>query len=200
MNWGPWSGVGFGASERGRRAHERLESFGLRRITPPAALAALGALLAHGISQAAVVAIDWVTLARVDAPLARTPQLAEVAGHLVAAAKTDSGDGEQRRRIDAAPEPERGGLVGAAVGEIVARVLRVTVAELRRAEPLPDLGLDSLMAVEIKNRIRSDLGVDVALARFLEGASTDGLTAVVRAELVLTRSEPVPPVEEEFVV
>ena len=134
------------------------------------------------------------------APLARTPQLAEVAGHLVAAAKTDSGDGEQRRRIDAAPEPERGGLVGAAVGEIVARVLRVTVAELRRAEPLPDLGLDSLMAVEIKNRIRSDLGVDVALARFLEGASTDGLTAVVRAELVLTRSEPVPPVEEEFVV
>ena len=200
VNWGPWSGVGFGASERGRRAHERLESFGLRRLTPPAALAALGALLAHGTTQAAVVAIDWTTLARVDAPLARTPQLAEVAGHLVAATKTVSADGEWRRRLAAAPVAERGDLVCAAVGEIVARVLRVNVEDLRRAEPLPNLGLDSLMAVEIKNRLRSDLGVDVALARFLEGASADGLSEIVQAELVATAAEPVPAIEEEFVV
>ncbi len=200
INWGPWSGVGFGASERGRRAHERLESFGLRRISPAAALAALDALLAQGTTQAAVVAIDWALLAKVDAPLARTPQLAEVAGHLVAAAATTSGDGEWLHRLTAAAPEARPDLVRAAVGEIVARVIRVNVADLRRAEPLPNLGLDSLMAVEIKNRVRSDLGVDVPLARFLEGISTDGLADLVQTEIPAAGASPAAPAVEEFVV
>ncbi len=200
VNWGPWSGVGFGASERGRKAHERLESFGLRRITPPAALAALGALLDRGTTQAAVVAVDWTLLARVDAPLARTPFLAEVAGHLVAEAAATPADGEWRRRLAAVPAEARGTLVSEAVAEIVARVFRTPVAELRRAEPLPNLGLDSLMAVEIKNRIRADLGVDVPLARFLEGASTDALVASVQAEVAVDRPSPAAPAVEEFVV
>jgi len=200
VNWGPWSGVGFGASERGRRAHERLESFGLRRITPASALAALGELLARGTTQAAVVAIDWSLLARVDAPLARTMQLAEVAGHLVAETAALGVGGEWLHRLATTPAEARGDLVRGAVGEIVARVLRVNAAELRCAEPLSNLGLDSLMAVEIKNRFRADLGVDVPLARFLEGASTDGLGEIVQAEFNAGGVKPAPPAEEEFVV
>eukprot|EP01031_Cornospumella_fuschlensis_P047269 gene47269-57898_t len=34
VNWGPWSEVGFATSEFGRRAHARLESFGLRHLAP----------------------------------------------------------------------------------------------------------------------------------------------------------------------
>jgi natural product biosynthesis luciferase-like monooxygenase protein len=200
VNWGPWSGIGFGASEHGRKAHERLESFGLRRITPVAALAALDALLVRGTTQAAVVAVDWALLARVDAPLARTPFLSEVAGHLVAQATGVVASGEWAKRFAATPLELRGALVHEAVGGIVARVFRTNVSELRRTEPLPNLGLDSLMAVEIKNRLRADLGVDVPLARFLEGSSVDALATLVQADLAAAGAGPAAPAVEEFVV
>ena len=200
INWGPWSGVGFGASERGRRAHERLESFGLRRITPASALAALGALLTRGAAQAAVVAIDWRLLARVDAPLARTPLLAEVAGRFVAETTPLGSESEWRQRLAAAPVECRGELVRSAVGGIVARVLGASAAELRRAEPLSNLGLDSLMAVQIKNHIRADLGVDVPLARLLEGISTDMLIGIVQSEVDAAGVNVEAAREEEFVV
>jgi acyl carrier protein len=199
VNWGPWSGVGFGASEHGRKAHERLESFGLRRIAPAPALAALGALLERGWAQAAVVTIDWPLLARVDAPLAQTPFLAEVAGPFVREKGAPEPIGEAARQIAESPLAEQPALVREAVAAIVARVFRVTPAELRRAEPLSNLGLDSLMAVEIKNRIRAELGLDVPLARFLEGASVTLLSEfVVDALADATAHVLTPPATEEF--
>jgi len=200
INWGPWSSVGFGASERGRRAHERLESFGLRRISPASALAALDALLAQGTTQAAVVTIDWALLAKVDAPLARTAQLTEVAGQLVAAAATATAGGEWLQQVVATAPEARAALVQGAVSDIVARVLRIPAAELRQAEPLSNLGLDSLMAVEIKNRVRSELGVDVPLARLLEGASTDAIAAQVAQDLPATGQSGNSAAVEEFTV
>lgn len=181
INWGPWSGIGFGASEHGRRAHERLESFGLRRIAPAPALAALGALLARGGAQATVVTVDWALLARVDAPLARTALLTEVAGGLVAPAASVEPLAGLGQRVASAAPAEQEDLVRAGVAEIIARVFRRPVAELRRDEPLPNLGLDSLMAVEIKNRIRAELGLDVPLARFLEGSTANDLAAFTAA-------------------
>jgi phthiocerol/phenolphthiocerol synthesis type-I polyketide synthase D len=46
-------------------------------------------------------------------------------------------------------------------------------------EPLNRLGLDSLMAVELKNRIDSDLGVNVPLINFARNPSVAQLTANV---------------------
>lgn len=205
INWGPWSGIGFGASDHGRRAHERLESFGLRRIAPAPALAALGALLARGGAQAAVVTVDWALLARVDAPLARTALLTEVAGPLVAPATSAEPLAGMGQRVAAATPAEQPALVCAGVAEIIARVFRRPVAELRRDEPLPNLGLDSLMAVEIKNRIRAEFGLDVPLARFLEGSSADGLaefTAAAWTEGAADRATggDAAPATEEFTV
>ena len=37
------------------------------------------------------------------------------------------------------------------------------------------------MAVEIKNRIRAEFGLDVPLARFLEGSTVDGLAEFTAA-------------------
>ncbi len=41
--------------------------------------------------------------------------------------------------------------------------------------PLTQAGLDSLMAVELRNRIRSGLGVTVTVATLLQGASLSDL-------------------------
>ena len=47
---------------------------------------------------------------------------------------------------------------------------------------------------------RSDLGVDVPLARFLEVISTDGLANLVQTEIPDAGASPAAPAVEEFVV
>jgi natural product biosynthesis luciferase-like monooxygenase protein len=185
VNWGPWSDVGFGATEKGLRAHERLETFGIHRLVPSDALDALGLLLARDAAQAVVVKMDWAMLARVDPQLARTPFLSEVTASFLESPMSPTVDDGLLRLLEQVPPSEHPALVQERVAAIVARVLHLEHAQLRVDEPLPNLGLDSLMAVEIKNRLQTETGVNVPLARFLEGASVATLAFWVQTEIKL---------------
>ena len=57
------------------------------------------------------------------------------------------------------------------VQERVARVLKVPPSQLDQQQPLSTLGLDSLMAVELKNEIETSLGAILPMTSFLEGSS-----------------------------
>ena len=64
---------------------------------------------------------------------------------------------------------------------IVGRVLQAPPDRLDRERPLTDLGLDSLMAVEVTTAVERDLGVAVSLADALEGLSIAGIADRVLA-------------------
>ncbi|MGW2634423.1 hybrid non-ribosomal peptide synthetase/type I polyketide synthase [Streptomyces chattanoogensis] len=71
----------------------------------------------------------------------------------------------------------------AAVTEACARSLRAEPGRLPRHEPVQNLGLDSLMALEIKDEIAGRCGVAIPLATFLDGASIAELAAYVHEQL-----------------
>jgi len=54
------------------------------------------------------------------------------------------------------------------------------------AVPLTELGLDSLMAVRIRNGARADFGVEPPVALILQGASLQDLTLDLLRQLGLT--------------
>ncbi|WP_370418226.1 amino acid adenylation domain-containing protein [Streptomyces sp. QH1-20] len=64
---------------------------------------------------------------------------------------------------------------------IVARALGADPAELDLHEPLPGLGLDSLMALEVKDALARELGISLPLVAFLEGRSITQLGDEARA-------------------
>ncbi|MFN8009510.1 MAG: acyl carrier protein [Terriglobia bacterium] len=61
----------------------------------------------------------------------------------------------------------------------LATVLQLSDGSLDMNEPITNFGLDSLMTVELRNRIEADLGIVVPMAQFLEGPSISQLSAQI---------------------
>jgi acyl carrier protein len=68
----------------------------------------------------------------------------------------------------------------------LARVLGTSPTKLDVEQSLLNLGIDSLMAVEIGNQIQAMVGVDVPAMKFMEGISIAGLAAYVIDQLAPT--------------
>lgn len=160
VNWGVWSEVG-SAAKSGRG--ERLAVMGLQSITPAEGCAALERLLVADAVQASVMRFDARAWCRHLPGAARSALFARLAA---AAAPV-----EERA---SAPEPPIGDRLAALAGGAerqqlmetyltaqVARVLRLAVAQIDVNRPLRAMGLDSLMAVEFRNRLEADTGVSI---------------------------------------
>lgn len=75
----------------------------------------------------------------------------------------------------------------AALQQQVAQVLKISPSQLSPEQPLTALGLDSLLAIELKNRIETQLGVVLAITNLLEGASITQLVREILERLALTK-------------
>jgi phthiocerol/phenolphthiocerol synthesis type-I polyketide synthase D len=116
------------------------------------------------------VPVDWRQYQQFYSALSQSPSLSEVASE-EAVNLAASPRREHRKALLAAEPAARLQLVQAYLGEQVARVLGFSASRLDVDQPLSNLGLDSLMAVELKNRISVDLGVNLPMVKFLQGPS-----------------------------
>ena len=172
INWGAWSGLGFADSPGGQRLAARLALLGIKCIAPGPALEVLEQLLRQGSTQVAVVPVDWARYRQFYPAGTESPLLSELA------AEADNSPqaalpGEKRSALLAAEPAERCQYLQSYLAELVTRVLGLSASRLDIHQPLSNLGLDSLMAVEVKNRIAVDLGVNVPMVTFLSGPSVE---------------------------
>jgi amino acid adenylation domain-containing protein/non-ribosomal peptide synthase protein (TIGR01720 family) len=84
--------------------------------------------------------------------------------------------------LDIEPQ-ERQSMMEAHLLERAARVLKVAPSRLDRQQALSSLGLDSLMAVELKNDIESALGVILSMVTILQGPSIAHLASHILERL-----------------
>jgi acyl carrier protein len=98
--------------------------------------------------------------------------------------------GEKRSAILDSSPAERAQLLESYVNEQVARVLGLSPSQLDIQQPLTNLGLDSLMAVELKNRISADLGVNVPMVKFLQGFSVAQAATLLLDQLTAEAGNP----------
>ena len=184
VNWGIWDEMR-AASEDDRR---RFAETGLRPMASSAALDLLGAALGDDAVQPVIAAIDWTVLKPLYEARRRRPFLASVGSPATAAARTPGGD--LHRRLQAAAPGARRDLVLQWVREAIAAVLRLPLAEVDAERGLFDMGLDSLMALDLRGRLEAGVGrslpstlafnypTALALAAFLDA---DDVTPVAPA-------------------
>ncbi|GAX38399.1 non-ribosomal peptide synthetase [Nodularia sp. NIES-3585] len=77
----------------------------------------------------------------------------------------------QRSELLALSPQERPPLLEAYLIALLAEVFCITSSDIKVEEPLSTLGLDSLKVFEIKNRIETDLEVEISVADLFEGMS-----------------------------
>jgi natural product biosynthesis luciferase-like monooxygenase protein len=184
INWGPWSDVGFAATDYGHRAHARLESLGITRFRPADGLAKLAYALATSAPQLAVMRIEWAQLFTADPQARLSPLLRDLlAVHAPSDPVAPAEAGRILALLAGKPATQQLGLLTLAFAAVVAAVLRMRVEDVPVGTAMTELGVDSLVAIEIKNRIQLEAGVDVSLTALLEGPSCAKLAGALLAQV-----------------
>ncbi|MDB4385351.1 LLM class flavin-dependent oxidoreductase, partial [Opitutaceae bacterium] len=183
INWGPWAEVGFAATEHGQRAHARLADLGISRFSPAQGLATLATAMASNETQLAFMSVDWSRLFEADPPARLSPFLRSLLAENVATEQ--SAEAVPKLDLTGKSVSEQQTLLSAAITTIIATILRLPVKDLDPKMRITELGVDSLVAIEIKNRIQREVGADVALTALLEGPTVESLTGTLLAQLKL---------------
>ena len=169
VNWGAWSGDGMAA--RGTTA-SRAGAQGLAPLAPTEGMEALGVLLRENVTQVSVAPINWEVLGRQPALTAAAPLLSELVAEARSRAGHDRGTEVRASRIDFAqlPAPERLAQLVALVRRELATVLALggSAESIAVDQQFTSLGLDSLTAVELRNRLQLALGRSVPPAAAFE--------------------------------
>lgn len=175
VNWGAISDAGHVSQHSD--IGERLERLGTRSLDSRTALEQLAALLGGYFAQVAVAPMDWQRWGASHAS-ASSPRLRRVTGDHVSTASSADAPSEketlQQTILSGSPE-ERKGVMDEFLRAQTARVIGTSVASLDSEKPLTDLGLDSLMAVELSFRLSEKLGMEVTTMELFGGGSISQL-------------------------
>ncbi len=187
--WGAWGDAGM-AARMGDEARARWVRLGLGMIGTDEGLQALESAIMADSPRSVVVALDPGRFIR-HAPIAVRALLGGLADSVAADRKDAFPDSPKLdlQELRTASEAERTAALESYVREIVARVLGFAVSGVDTGAALTTLGLDSLMAVQLKNRIDADLGVVIPMAQFVRGPTVTEIAAEI-GELVLRQIGP----------
>jgi len=193
INWGAWAGEGFANSVGGKRLAARLALLGISSIAPKQALEILGRLLGQNATQVVPVPVNWKQYREFYPDCSASPLLSELLREEAEVPWPAGRKSDRRDALLAADPAARRQLLHSYLREQVARVLGLSPTKLDVQQPLSHLGLDSLMAVELKNRIAVDLGVNVPVVKFLQGFSVDQAVTQVLDQLEAEVAHPTTP-------
>ena len=150
INWGPWAQGGMASSESART---NFVAHGLIPLEPGAALNTLSETVGHGIGQAIVIKANWQRAAKLLGAM-RPPILDHVLPSVVSATP---GNSALLKQLQDVPEAQRGSFVAEHLQRELQQILGLAQPPAATSKFL-ELGMDSLMAVELRNRLLGQFG------------------------------------------
>jgi myxalamid-type polyketide synthase MxaB len=176
INWGALTGAGMLARNTG--VARVLEAQGLRGIPVAEALQALAGLLANPPAGVGIIDIDWEKWSAAHPRAAADPRFRDVRGAGSAPAAGGAG-GTFGAALRALPEKDRQGHVAGHLQRIIARVMRLGPEQVPLDRGLGELGIDSLLAVEVQTLIQTELATSLSTMDLMGGPSVSQLAGIV---------------------
>ena len=195
VNWGPWAEAGM-ATQLDDRDQARFASQGLDAIDTEQGLQVLGYLLNQNATQTGVFPVDWsrflASSSLAASSLATSPLLETIAP----VQPMPSERSEFLQQLDTASVIDRVSLLQTHIRLQLAKVMGFSAPDLiDPQENFGELGMDSLMAVELTNRLQKSLSCTIPQTLAFDYPTVEALANYLAAE-VLTDT----PIEIESVV
>ena len=145
---------------------------GKQSLTVKAALAGLGLVFDSGAGDPVVAygRVDWAT-ARKELKLLATPLVADVLGRTSEGGADDMESGELMELIKGLDHADAVKKVGELLTGEISRILRLPADDIGLNRPLTEVGMDSLMAVELRMAAEQKLGVEIPILSLANGAT-----------------------------
>jgi len=188
INWGPWAEIGM-AAKMDVIGTRRMVEMGWSPLAPGSGMVSLFDLLTSAHAQVGVIPLKWQSFLRqYEGAILPAFYAGLDTGVIVEAARAgDANDGAIRQHISQATGEQR--------RQIVREYLRRRVAAIvgRGDTDLPDsavtfqeLGVDSLLHMELRSAVVRDLATPIPIAEFLENPTVESLCDLVLKQMALS--------------
>jgi malonyl CoA-acyl carrier protein transacylase len=185
INWGPWGNAGMAAS-LSDRDQARLKTQGVSIIAPEQGLQLLKQLLGQTLAQIGVLPFEWSAFMQLS-PNKQLPLLSELINEESPQEKAKQAPAQQHEllhRLKEVPASERQSLLITYLQSKAAKVLGLSTTKLDTHQSLHEMGLDSLMAVELTSTLRAELQVELPIRALIEDPSIDSIATLLINQLI----------------
>ena len=171
--WGQWRGAGLISGDIGDAVTRELEARGLNAFEPSDAAALLSYVAGREEPVMSVIAADWAAFSA-DRGSLRVPLLSEL--------MTVSRGGGAAERMAGASLVERRAMLAATVIQALSRTLRIPAERIDDATPFGAMGLTSILAMELRNRLERELSRPLSVTLAWNYPSVEALASFLAGE------------------
>ena len=179
INWGAWAASGMAARLDGGH-QKRIEMSGMSAIEPEQGMQVLGSLLSESSSQVGVFPVNWSRFIQQIPGGQKIPFLSSWMSSV-----TETKNEQLLEQLKAAPPEEGEKILINYLKNKISAILGMTAAKIEINQPLTSMGLDSLMAVELRNLVQREMEFEIPMERMIEGISIAEIAGLLIEELLL---------------
>lgn len=177
--WGPWSEGGM-ATSLGGQHQERISAKGIDLITPALGFRTLSDLLPQAAGCVGAVPINWAQFLKQYHSGEKMPLIEMFSSTHQAIGENSS---QLLTQLKDSPETSRAKVLSVYLKKKVAESLRMMPSQVDIQQPLNTMGLDSLIAMDLRNQLQTSLSVSIPVTRFIEDVSITDLVVEVDRQL-----------------
>jgi acyl carrier protein len=159
--------------ERNQKTAEYLDRVGLQGLPLHEATSCFLEAILLEEPQLAIARVDWNLLPT----LCPTMSIESRFGQVLAESRRQGQSGSLNARLQSAAPEQRLGLMSSFIAEQIAGVFGISADKVELETPLTQMGLDSLMAIELKNRLEKETAVTLPMNEILNGPTLNQLAA-----------------------
>jgi myxalamid-type polyketide synthase MxaB len=180
INWGAWAAGGM-AARLASEHQNRMETVGIVPIQPEQGMQVLELLLSGSQTQVGVFPVNWSKFLRELPTGQKMPYLEAFISSVTETENTQ----QLLEELKSAPPEEGEKILLNYLINKTSSLLGMTPAKIEIKQSLTSMGVDSLMAVELRNLLLRELEFDLPLEKIIDGISIVQIANLVGEKILL---------------